>query len=1820
MSALLRRITAAIVLSSLATTSFSTAASPPILLDWGTIDTSAPEFQAGARALRTTSRPVPQQQLSSQGTAPWLVQFNDVIQEEWKTAMEQAGATLMGYIPENAFLIKATPAALSTISRLPDVAWVGEYLPAYKHARPVRALLAAGTEELRDYNVVLFNPSDVEAMRAEIAAAPGTVILRAEPMTDRGLIRATLSASVVADLATRAEVEWIEPYLKPQKWNDVAVRGNKMNVTNVWFDLGITGAGQTIAICDTGLDTGNTNTLHRDFTNRVRGFGWRNGAFSAANSWSDTDGHGTHVAGSVAGSGVSSTGRYRGVAYQANLIFQGAGADLGGIPTDLNNLFRQAFTNGARIHSDSWGYDDNGYYNTDSRSLDMFVWSNKTMLILVAAGNQGIDANSDGVIDLDSIGSPATAKNCLSIGAAENYRTTGGYSTRRYGIDLWPSDYPAEPIRSDLVSSPDSPQGMAAFSSRGPCDDGRIKPDLVAPGTDIISTRSKASTDTGWGTVTGNTNYMFMGGTSMATPLMAGAAGLTRQWIITSAGITNPSAALVKALMMNGARNMAPGQYGTGSTQEIPNNRPNNVQGWGHVDLYNTLKPSTNLALSLYDTNSLSTGQSNQFPFVISAATTNKFSITMAYSDYFATAGSSKRLINDLDLTLVKPSGTVVYPNGNNTFDATNNVETIDFTPDETGTYIVRVRGRTVPSGGTQAYALVVLAPRDDTPTPPAFAANPGPFSTTTGVAVAFTVSASGNPIPTLALPATTATSGYTFTPGTGLLSYTPPPGDTGAISFTFTASNTLAIATQVVIVAVDPTPSNKPPVIDPIPNQTVVAGKTLSFNVVASDPVDGDPFTLSSANLPPLATFDTGSGAFLWTDAGPVGVYTSSFFATDIHGTATQVVLITCISNQPPVLTPVGNQSVFVSNNLFLAVSATDPIGNDTITLTASNLPAGATFGATNGSGTLTWLNASPTGAYTVTLHASDIAGTSSETITIAVEDPPAFVTYAETFDTNSFWGGGAAGSYNAKSFTNNTALPAGDSFESNAAIRDTTDVISGNAWRIGNDAAANLYVRYILTNPVTRFSMNLARWDNSPTPQFSIRYSTDSGSTYTTLLATNGSWFTADRTYKLYDSGPLNLAPASGQRIYIELFRSTGERMLLDNFEVDFIPSGGALPQTPPTLNPIGNKAVTLSNTLAFAVTATPTDGDPVTLSVSNLPAGATFGATNAVGTFTWPAAAPIGTYTSTFYAADNDGQVSESVVIVVAEPITGCVAFIAYTNASAITLVDNAPASPYPSTISVAGFTQNLQKVTVTLDGLSHDYVSDLDALLVGPGGQTVLLLAGAAVGGVATDATLTFDATAPAPLPATNATVSSGTYQPSVYLVSDLDAPAPSGPYTNTLGHFIGTSPNGTWSLYLRDWEDEDAGLIARGWSIQLTFACGGGGGGGSGTSVTVFAETIGSTGANGDSIATHEANNRFDNDDYTMTGTGDIRNTSTSSGYPGSSGVNNVMLNALGEFFQIAGINSANLTNLTVTFGVRKNTTTENGTNLIVEVSTNGTSWTRISPVTAWLPTGTGTATWYLRTNAIPDSLAATGMLLRFRSTNTVEWRIDDIILAGFTAGAEPASAPELVITTINQTVVFAVSNLAVGGTSANLAGQITWANNLGGSGAIAAAPAWLIPSVPLAVGTNTVTVTGSNSTGSATSAVVVITRESNDTDGDGIDDAWEMYFFGSLTNANAFTDSDNDGFVDLHEFLAGTVPTNASSLLMVDGGAVSGPGGMVIQWPGVSGRSYLLSQTTNLQQGVFVPVASNIPGVEPTVTYTSPASPAGSTIYRIELE
>ena len=327
------------------------------------------------------------------------------------------------------------------------------------------------------------------------------------------------------------------------------------------------------------------------------------------------------------------------------------------------------------------------------------------MIILFAAGNEGVDANRDGYVDEGSMGSPSTAKNCITSGASENERSSGGYNPggpcSTWGT-CWPSDYPVNPTKDDGLST--SREELAAFSSRGPTDDGRIKPDVVAPGTNIVSTRSGEISGHGWGPYP-NSDYMYMGGTSMANPLIAGAATLVREYYVEGQSHT-PSAALVKATLINSAADIAGyGAPGQEAAQPIPNNH----EGWGRVDV----GAATSGSRKYRDGETVSTGANKTYHYQVGSSA-QPFKATLAWGDYPGSLPSGG-LVNDLHLVVTAPGGTVYRGNHLNngwstsggSADGVNNVESVYIQNPAPGEWTVRVEGANVPHG-PQPFALVV--------------------------------------------------------------------------------------------------------------------------------------------------------------------------------------------------------------------------------------------------------------------------------------------------------------------------------------------------------------------------------------------------------------------------------------------------------------------------------------------------------------------------------------------------------------------------------------------------------------------------------------------------------------------------------------------------------------------------------------------------------------------------------------------------------------------------------------------------------------------------------------------------------------------------------------------------------------------------------------------------------------------------------------------------------------------------------------------------------------------------------------------------------
>lgn len=630
----------------------------------------------------------------------WLVSLTSPLMGEMREALGATGAHLDEYVPHHAYVATATPEQAAEVINLPFVRDVERYGPS--KTGPI--VLTAGAHDRGDDE-----PARLWDLWLSDASVRGQVLSWLEQndvsvVGDGGRrVRLALPAGsgLQREISTLPGVLSMVEHVPPKLFNDIA-RGLLGVTSDIGRSLPLTGAGQVIAVADTGLQDD-----HPDFAGRVIEVV----ALGRPNDASDPHGHGTHVAGSVLADGSASDGTYAGVAPAARLYFQSLldpRGGLGGLPVSLEDLFEPAYQAGARVHNNSWGAATASAYTVDSNDVDAYAAKRRDMLIVIAAGNEGTAAdpfNSEpGFVDWLSIGSPASCKNALTVGAARNRRMTGGLSGRTYG-NTWRQDFPKPPIADQRVSG--DPECMAAFSSRGPCDDRRIKPDIVAPGTDIVSTRSGIAPDGHfWGLVDDNPAYAYMGGTSMACPLVAGCAALVRQYFVDERD-TSPSAALLKATLVNGARWLS----GPDSLADREA-RPNFHQGFGAVNLTTTVPNPAESDLRLefvdcWETPNLQLGETGERRrFQVDVVGGVPLRLCMAYTDL-----PGRSLQNDLSVMVQDPTGAKIAGNTGlpeiTKSDVDNNVEVIRVDDPAPGRWLIQVFARNL-LRPPQDYALVV--------------------------------------------------------------------------------------------------------------------------------------------------------------------------------------------------------------------------------------------------------------------------------------------------------------------------------------------------------------------------------------------------------------------------------------------------------------------------------------------------------------------------------------------------------------------------------------------------------------------------------------------------------------------------------------------------------------------------------------------------------------------------------------------------------------------------------------------------------------------------------------------------------------------------------------------------------------------------------------------------------------------------------------------------------------------------------------------------------------------------------------------------------
>ncbi|HEY3134529.1 MAG TPA: S8 family serine peptidase [Blastocatellia bacterium] len=689
-----------------------------------------------------------------------IVQFGGPIKRNWVNLLRASRAEIVGYLPNNAYVIRGSSEELARVAALDarsnwnderPVRWMGRLLatekidPAFSDE-----ILTDAAQANLDVEIELIDSPESAAAIDAISRAASGVEHASRKFLNFVVLSATLPSSRLKEIAAIEEVLFIGP---APIWSLHDERGAQIVAGNLNADgtqpvgpgymawlasKGLTAAPDFILdITDTGLDRGSTSPpqLHPDFLDAA---GQSRVAYITHyvndGLTDDRPGHGTLMASVAAGLGATSREDAQGYMY-------GMGVDpvarIGGsrlfdqhskLPfVSFTTVASAAYAAGARISNNSWGNSMNVYdaaaqeYDALARDAQPSVAGNQGMVFVFSAGNLGSG----------HISSPGIAKNVISVAASENYRPEGTDSCNLDGAGAIGPD------------GADNALDILRFSSGGPTTDGRAKPDIAAPGTHVYGAASQTPGFFGEGLCPGvpvfqppnQSLYTWSSGTSLAAPHVSGAASLLRRFFVSHNLLGDsgaPSPAMTKAYLLNSASYMT----GANAGGSLPGPR----QGLGLVSL---ARAFDGVSRVLIDQTKLFTESGQTFDVQGSLADRSQpLRVTLTWTDPPGMLlGPS--LVNDLDLE-VSVGGVTLYrgnhfaggysvPGGDS--DRVNNVESIYLPADAIpegyqGNFTVTVRasniaGDGVPGNGIdldQDFALVIYnitAPIQPPPPPP---------------------------------------------------------------------------------------------------------------------------------------------------------------------------------------------------------------------------------------------------------------------------------------------------------------------------------------------------------------------------------------------------------------------------------------------------------------------------------------------------------------------------------------------------------------------------------------------------------------------------------------------------------------------------------------------------------------------------------------------------------------------------------------------------------------------------------------------------------------------------------------------------------------------------------------------------------------------------------------------------------------------------------------------------------------------------------------------------------------------------------------------
>jgi hypothetical protein len=581
----------------------------------------------------------------------FLVQCNGPIQRTWFQKIESTGAKILRYIPDNTYLFYMKFDRLESIENLPFVRWVGPYQSIYKIQQGL--LDMEGEIEL---NVLVFKGEEDNLLnvRDQLKALGGIITYNGE---DNHIIRVKIDTRKIKEIALLPDVEWIDQYSAPRALM------NKVRVftgANTVLAGGFNGSGIVGQVKDDGIDPD-----HPDFLGQLIG---------TVGDPPDLS-HGTCAFGIVFSSGQND-------ANAKGMLPGGEGVFCDWSEPRITSISNLVYNWGGVFQSNSWSSGDlDSQYTTFAFENDQAV-DDYEVVLLHSVGNSG-----DGIYS-QSCSQDSVAKNVIGVGAVYHWdniiRTDDGWT------DIY---------------------GPGSTPSQGPASDGRVKPDLVGP-FDSVYTTDSSDGDGHDGYVAGD--YYEFGGTSAATPIVAGGVGLVYQMYQENYFGNNPTnlqphAATVKAILIADAY-----QYEFSQANRYQ-------QGWGAVDVENVY----NIGENHFIVDESKSIQKDEVARYIIEPSGGPLKISLVWTDVPGATSSSQHLINDLNLKVTDPNDNVYWGNYDletskwsstgGSADSLNNVENVFVENPTNGVWTLEVIGErinldgdpTTPGINDQGFALV---------------------------------------------------------------------------------------------------------------------------------------------------------------------------------------------------------------------------------------------------------------------------------------------------------------------------------------------------------------------------------------------------------------------------------------------------------------------------------------------------------------------------------------------------------------------------------------------------------------------------------------------------------------------------------------------------------------------------------------------------------------------------------------------------------------------------------------------------------------------------------------------------------------------------------------------------------------------------------------------------------------------------------------------------------------------------------------------------------------------------------------------------------